>query len=605
MSLVKNYQDELEVLKKSLLRAGGYAFLSSLCLLVVPMYLFMIYDRVLFSQSVPTLISLSFIAFVILVSYGVLDTAKLYLLAKAGVEFDNKFSGPLLAGELGRQNDASPQSIKDLTLIRQTLATPSFAAIFDLPVMPLYFLIVFLINFWLGVVVVVGAALLFGLTLLSERLNGPLTQEATKSGMVSSRSMEMHFAQQEIIRAQGLYREAVNDWGRYQSKFLSQFVTSFTRQAAFTSVSKSTRQLIQISLIGVGAYLVLNPDYGVNPGVIFATSVVGSRALAPIEAIVGGWRNLKQANEARKRLMVRLEDITIPDKKTPLPAPKGQISLERVIYVPRPGTPPILKGITGNIAAGDSVAIIGPSGAGKSTLARILVGYLEPSAGSVRLDGQTLKAWDPVARGLHVGYMPQQVSFFEATIGENIARLRRQDPAELAVQAAQLVGVHDLIMQFPQGYDTLISRGYFYPSGGQSQLLGLARAFYGNPSVVVLDEPNAALDQLGEQIFHRTLAIAKKKKITTIVVTQRPTVLQFVDKVMILKDGVIDAFGPKDEVMKSNRVRAVSSKSNARSKAPAEQSSQDNTQNPNAVSQDSKSESDSIQAKKPQNGSEG
>ena len=580
MPLLENYKAEEEALKKSMGKVAGYSTLASLCLLIVPMYLFMIYDRVLFSQSMETLIALSLIAVVVLIAYGVFDTTRLYLLAKAGVEFENKLSGPLAAGELSRQSDANKQSLNDLTMIRQALATPSFAAVFDVPVMPIYFLIVFSINTFLGFVVLIGAIFLFSLTVIAEKLNGPLTTDAAMAGRLSSRSLEMHFSQQEIIRAQGLYRESINDWGQHQSKHLAKYLFSFMRQSAFSASSKSARQLLQIALIGFGAYFVLDPDTALNPGVIFATSVVGSRALAPIEAIVGGWRNLKQAHEASKRLQSRLGEIELPQKRTPLPAPKGTISLDRVIYVPRPGMPPILKGISGTVAAGDSVAIIGPSGAGKSTLARVLVGYLEPSAGSVNLDGQSLKAWDPIARGLHMGYMPQQVNFFEATIGENIARLRRQDPPELAVQAAQLVGIHDLILKFPQGYDTPISRAGFWPSGGQSQLIGLARAFYGNPSVIILDEPNAALDQLGEQIFHRSLAIAKQRNITTIVVTQRPSVLQFVDKVMILKDGQVDAFGDKDEVMKSNRVRAVNSAQTSTAEADQASAGSNTTKQP-------------------------
>ena len=557
MSLIENYKAEEQALKKSMGKIAGYSIIASLCLLVVPIYLFQIYDRVLFSRSIETLVAISLIALVVLIAYAVFDTARLYLLAKAGVEIDNRLSGPLLAGELSRQSDANRQSLKDLAMVRQTLATPSFAALFDLPVLPIFLLIVFLIHPGLGAVVLVGMIALVLLTLGAEKANGPKVQEQMQSAMIASRSLESQFSQQEIIRAQGLYRESVNDWGQHQGKQLSQLLVTFMRQSAFSASSKSTRQLLQIGLIGIGAWLVLLDQ--ANPGVIFATSVVGSRALAPIEALIGGWRNLKQAREAAKRLKGRMGELHLPVKRTPLPRPKGAIALDRIVYVPRPGTPPILKGISGKISAGDSVAIIGPSGAGKSTLARILVGYLEPSSGSVQLDGQDLRAWDPIARGLSVGYMPQQVNFFEASVGENIARLRRQDPPELAVEAAQLLGVHEMILNFPNGYDTLIAKGYFWPSGGQSQLIGLARAFYANPSVLILDEPNAALDQLGEQIFHRALALAKKRGITTIVVTQRPNVLQFVDKILILKDGQVDAFGPKDEVLGGNRVKAVAS----------------------------------------------
>ena len=233
---------------------------------------------------------------------------------------------------------------------------------------------------------------------------------------------------------------------------------------------------------------------------------------------------------------------------------------DRVIFVPGPGAKPILKGVTGGIEAGSIIAVVGPSGAGKSTLARILIGYLEPTSGQVLLDGQDLRAWDPVARGMHMGYLPQQVSFFEGTVRDNIARMRRDDPPERAIEAAQFVGIHNMIMGFPNGYDTLIAEGGFQPSGGQKQLLGLARAFYGGPAFVVLDEPNASLDSEGEQILFRTLNAARQHRISTVVVTQRPSLLAHVDKVLVLKNGVVDAYGPPAEVMKGNVVRAVPSK---------------------------------------------
>jgi ABC-type protease/lipase transport system fused ATPase/permease subunit len=343
------------------------------------------------------------------------------------------------------------------------------------------------------------------------------------------------------------------EWGNKHSNALSQYLDSTDKSTNFASASKAVRQIIQVLMVASGAMLVLYAE--ASGGVIFAAAMIGSRALSPVEQIVANWRALKQGWETRTRLLARLEDIHVPVNRTPLPVPKGIITLQGLVYVSKPGTPPLVRAASAKIEAGDSVAIIGPSGAGKSTLARMIVGYLRPTSGLVMLDGQDIHAWDPTARGLHMGYMPQSVTFFQGkTVRENIARLRVDDPPELVVQAAQRAGVHDLMMRLPQGYDTVISPTEFTPSGGQAQLIALARAFYGDPRVVVLDEPNAALDQEGEALFHKALHRANKDGRTVIVVTQRPSVLQHVNKVMLMTAGRIKEFGNKEDVMGGGNV---------------------------------------------------
>ncbi len=577
MSLIEDYKAEEAALKKSLKKAALYSVLASLTMLAVPMFLFQVYDRVLHSRSIETLLAMAIFAIVVLISYGVFDSVRNSLLTKAGVDMEAKVSGLLLAGELSRQHGANAQSLRDLAAIRQAVASPAFGALFDLPFMPVFMLLIFLIHPVLGVVVVLGACVLAFMGVWGDRATAAHNQEHMQAMVKSHQVLEMHMNSQEIIRAQGMYREVVEHWGQHQGKALDRYVNSTLRMTNFSSATKATRQVIQVLMIGTGALLVLADQ--ATAGVIFATSMIGGRALAPVEQIVGGWRILKQAYATRDRLMTRLEEMDLPENRTLLPRPKGFIQLERVVYVPQPGVPPIIKGVNGTIQAGDSIAIIGPSGAGKSTLARLIVGYLLPSAGIVSLDGQDLKVWDPVAKGLHMGYMPQQSTFFEATVRENIARLRKNDPEELAIEAAKRCGVHDLLLKLPQGYDTVISRNGFYPSGGQAQLIALARAFYGNPAVLVLDEPNASLDTAGEQVFHKALHTATSSGITTIVVTQRPTVLQHVSKVMVMQDGVIKEFGPKEEVMKSGVVKAVPGKPQAK---PAAKPAQKPTAKPAA-----------------------
>ena len=557
MSLSADYKDEERKLYKTFRSAGLYSFLSSFCMLAMPVFMFSVYDGILKSRSIETLIAMFLFCFVILVVYGVFDYVRQILLTKAGLELEAKMAGLVLAGELTRQSDASAQAVRDLGTIRQVISSPVFFAIFDLPMVPLFLLLISLIHPLLGLLVLLGVLTLAGIGLWGDRSTAQLNKEHLEATVDAHRALETQVGAQEYIRGQGLYRESVRNWGRLHNTQMSRFISSYDLTTRFGAASKAARQILQIVMIGGGAVLVIY-DLA-TAGAIFATAIIGGRALMPVEQIVNGWRALKGGWETRQRLLKRLEEMDLPEHRTSLPRPTGAVDIERAVYVPRPGVPPIIRGVTAKIAAGDSVAIVGPSGAGKSTLAKMLVGYLPANAGKIKLDGQDLQVWDPVARGVHVGYMPQQISFFDASVRENIARMRVDDPPEWAIDAAQKAGVHELIMSLPKGYDTEIKRGGFMPSGGQSQLLALARAFYLNPAVLVLDEPNAALDNVGEQILHKALKEANSDGTTVIVVSQRPSILSVVEKVMILTDGAVKNFGPKDEVMDGGGVTTLKS----------------------------------------------
>ncbi|UTW60046.1 type I secretion system permease/ATPase [Kordiimonas sp. SCSIO 12603] len=567
MALIDDYREEEQEIRRSFKVISFYSIIAAICMLGMPIFMFQVYDRILRSGSIPTLMVMLAFAVFILVCYGYFDSVRQRLLAKSAVRLESKVAGFLFAGELSRESGANTQSIRDLMVIRQTLTSPAMSAVFDLPLLPLFTLLIFLIHWGLGFVVLAGAVIILAVGVFGDRATSHANMEYSKAAINSNSNMDNYMSSQELIRSQGLYREAVTDWGRVHGEALSRYVDSNNTLAKYSGATKAVRQIVQVLMIAAGALLVLLEL--ASPGVIFASAMIGGRALQPIEAIVGSWRTLVAAVEARKRLMQRLEEMDLPVDRTPLPRPKGVIGLDRVMYVPRPGMQPVIKGIQGVIQAGDSVAIIGPSGAGKSTLARLIVGYLRPNSGVISLDGQDLHVWDPTARGMHIGYMPQQVTFFNATVRENIARLRKDDPPEMAIEAAKRAGVHEVLMKLPQGYDTVISPAQFMPSGGQSQLIALARTFYGNPAVLVLDEPNAALDKQGEEIFHKALAQAKKDKITTIVVTQRPNVLQHVDKVMLLQDGTVKDYGDKDKVMNSGNVTTQKAVQNPANKVVA------------------------------------
>lgn len=555
MNLAESYLVEKRAAKNSMVGVALISVLSSFCLLALPLYLFQVYDRVISSRSIETLIAVTVIACIVLIAFGLLDTLRQILLARIGVRFEARVSGLLLGGELALPRGTSAGSLYQLAEIRKLIGSNVFPNLFDLPVMLLFLLLVFLIHPLLGGIVFVGMIVLLVVAALGELLTGGSVRATEEAATAARKTLESHLRQHETVRALGLYPQTVSHWGRAQAKHLTSLLHLLARTSALSSTSKLVRQLLQIAMIGGGALLVLSDH--VTPGIIFATSIIASRALAPVEAIVGGWRQLKQGSLALKKLDARVSAFTLSDRQTPLPRPTQSLKADRVVYVPGPGKPPILKGISGAIGAGQNVAIVGPSGAGKSTFARVLIGYLEPTGGQVLLDGQDLKAWDPVTRGIHMGYLPQQVGFFDGTVRENIARMRIDDPPELSIEAARFVGIHDMIMRFPDGYDTVISESGFQPSGGQKQLLGLARAYYGGPAFVVLDEPNASLDTEGEQILFATLQRAATAGIASIVVTQRLSLLHHVDKVLVLKNGQVDAYGNPADVMPGKLVRPV------------------------------------------------
>lgn len=549
------YRQEKRRAYAALAWVGVISVISSFCLLAVPLYLFQVYDRVLTSRSVETLFALTVIVCVLLTAFGILDAIRQTILARVGVRFETRILGLVLAGELSDDKGKSAGTFSRVAELRRMIGSRVFPNLFDLPLVGIFLVIVFLIHPILGSIVVAGIVVLVVLALIGEWLSVTAIRRVRDSGDASRRGLENVAQQQELVRALGLYRQVSQFWGRVHSRHLSDVLSLQVKGDSVSSASRMARQMIQIAMIGGGASLVLRDE--VTPGVIFATSVVASRALAPIEEVVGGWSQLRQAWNSLGFLQKRFDAYQIRETTTPVLRPHRRLVLERVNYIPPGGRQPILRSVTGAVEAGQLIAMIGPSGAGKSTLARLMAGALSPSTGQVLLDGQALGAWDVEVRGTSMGYMPQQVSFFEGTVRENIARLRLTDPPELAIEAAKFAGIHEMIMAFPHGYETVISEGGFQPSGGQKQLLGLARAYYRQPAFVVLDEPNANLDSDGEALLLALLRRAKEAGIATVIVTQRTSVLQHVDKVLIMRNGTVDSFGPPAEVLPKRTVRAL------------------------------------------------
>ena len=574
MSVLDEFKTERRVYMKSLRWIGVLAIFGNLAMLAMPAFMFQVYTRVLQAQSVETLVALVVICLIILVAYGFLEAAKNNLLARAAVRLESNMAGPLLAGELAQQKDANGESMKDLAFLRTTLSSPSYGALFDLPVMPFFLFILYFIHPVIGFVVTLGAALLFLMAVWGNRVTNPFNQETGENMIKAYRRLDSHMRSQEIIRAQGSYVESVNDWGQHQGKHLGSYLDSFDMTSRFGAASKAARQILQVLITGVGAALVLGGD--ADFGVIFGAAIIGARALQPMEQIVGGWRQLVMGKEAYDRLCKRMEELSLPEDRTLLPRPRGEISVVRLAYLPSPKSEPILRNINFIIRPGDCVAVIGGSGSGKSTLARLLVGYLEPTTGQVKLDGTPLNVWDPVAKGLYVGYLPQQQQLFESTVAENIARLRKDYPPHMVIEAAKRAGVHEILQSLPQGYDTLLSRSGFWPSGGQAQMIALARALYADPQVIVFDEPETGLDSQSEGIFHKVMEALREEGKTVIVITHRPSALRHVNKVMFMRGGQIQDFGPRDEVLKKNGITTVAAQRAPKKSEPPKPQQQDN-----------------------------
>jgi ATP-binding cassette subfamily C protein len=345
----------------------------------------------------------------------------------------------------------------------------------------------------------------------------------------------------------GLYPEAIASWGKHNAEALSAQGRATAAGSGLASLSRFVRFMLQIGLLGFGALLVI--DQKMTGGMIVAGSIIGGRALAPVEGIIGSWRNLVQAREADTRIRELLAATGEIVQRVTLPKPQGQLSFEGVFYSPRPATPAIVKALSFRIMPGQAVGIVGPPGAGKSTLARLAIGAIIPSAGTVRLDGADVNQWTRDEFGEHVGYLQQHPEFFPGTVAQNIARMRADAPAAAIIAAGRVSGAHDVIVRLPNGYETVLGTGGVELSGGQRQRVGLARAFFGDPRLIILDEPNANLDHAGDNALSLAVQEAKARGATVIIIAQRPRAIQYVDRIMVLQNGQITSFGPREEIL--------------------------------------------------------
>lgn len=536
--------------RRNLVTVGIFSIAVNLLVLAIPVYLFNMSDRVMTSRSTDTLVMLSMIVIVAIGAHVLMDMMRRIILMRIAVEVEAKLGGPVLSAAAKAAQGGSSrefQTLADLQHLRSFITGPVLLTMFDAPVAPVYFAVVFLIHPQLGLIVLSSGLGLMAVALLNQRITAVPFTRANAFGTRANLQAESMARNAQVINAMGMIPEGVRVWGHETVESLKAQVAGQDLNIMMTGASKFLRLCTQIAILGWGAWLALESQ--LTSGMIIAASIVASRALAPMEGTIEGWRGFVQARSAYGRVKSLLQNSPLNLDRLRLPRPQGHLSVERILYVPPPTKKVILNGISFQLDPGESLAIVGDSGTGKTMLARMLVGSIIPTAGNVRLDMMDLRNWDPRQFGESVGYLPQDVQLFPASIKANIARMREDAIDEDIFDAAETADVHEMISSFAQGYETIVGMDGSPLSGGQRQRIGLARAFYGNPRLMVLDEPNSNLDANGERALAKALIRAKEKRITVVTITQRAALLMSVDKIMILHNGAVKAFGTRDDII--------------------------------------------------------
>jgi PrtD family type I secretion system ABC transporter len=552
--------------RKLFITVGVFSFFINLAMLNGPLFMLQVYDRVLTSQSHDTLIFLTILAVGILVFQSLLEVARSDLLIRAGAKLDSELSGETFGLSLDAHNKvmSSAQGLRDLDAVRGFLAGPGLIALFDAPWTPIFLLLVFVIHPALGALALVGALVILALTYMSELATRKALTEATTAQRDSEYFVGTLHNNSESARAMGMADNIRKRWQEHHDASLAWQALASDRGTRLNTAAKLSRQALQIFSLALGAWLALNNE--ISAGAIVASSIIMGRALQPIEAAIGQWKSFIHARQAYARLNSALK-ADAKGQRTELPAPEGGFKLDEVWMRFEGVKEPILKNVSFELAAGDTLGIIGPTGTGKSTLARLMIGAWKPTTGSVRLDGVEVSDWPSSEIGPHVGYLAQDVELLDGTVAENISRYGAHDSAAI-VEAAKTAGAHQFILALPNGYDTVIGDRGKLLSGGQRQRIALARAIYGNTRVVVLDEPNANLDANGEAELRRAVETLKKQGRTVVVVTHRPGILPAVDKIAVLRGGEIVSFGPREEVLSALNKAAAAANAPQRPQPP-------------------------------------
>lgn len=524
----------------------------NLLALTGPLFMLQVYDRVLSSRSVSTLIGLAILTAGLYAFQAVLDIVRSRVLLRIGERFDHQVSGRVHEAVIrlplhARLPDDGLQPLRDLDNVRGFLTGHGPTALFDLPWMPLYLAICFAFHFWLGMTALVGAVVLVSLTLLTNVLSRGPIRETIAHNMARNALMDAGRRNAEVVRAMGLGNRIATRWQQANAAYLAANRRAGDLAGGLGGLSKALRVMLQSAILGVGGWLVIHQE--TSPGVMIAAAIMMGRALAPVDLAIASWKPFLMARQSWARLRELLSRMPEEAPVMALPKPEREIRAEGIAIAPPGETKRTVMDVGFALQAGSALAVIGPSGSGKSTLARALVGAWQPAAGKVRIDGASLDQWDREALGRHIGYLPQGVELFDGTIAENIARFEPDAASENIVAAARAAGAHEMVLRFEDGYETCIGEAGSALSAGQRQRIGLARALYGDPFLVVLDEPNANLDGEGELALVKAMAAIRERKGIVVIVAHRPSAIGVVDYVLAIAGGRMKAFGPRDEVL--------------------------------------------------------
>lgn len=540
----------LRACKGSFVSVGFFSMFVNLLMLVPPLYMLQVYDRVITSKSEETLLMLTLVVVFLFAVMGGLELVRSRILVRVGNRLDTSLNARLYSAMFRRsvaaQGRQSAQPLNDLTSLRQFLTGNGLFAFFDAPWVPVYLGVLFLFHPWLGLFATGAGIVLLALAIANEKSTKALMAEANNEHIKSQELANANLRNAEVLHAMGMLPGIMGRWAEKHHAFLAKQSRASDRAGALTNASKVLRLLFQSMILGLGALLVLEGE--MTPGMMIAGSIIMGRALAPIDQMIGSWKGFVGARGAYGRLNELLTQIPRDQRRMSLPAPEGNLAMETVAAAPPGVRMATIRGINFAVPRGEHVGIIGPSAAGKSTLARVLLGIWPAQVGHVRLDGAEINHFNRDELGPHIGYLPQDIELFDGTVSENIARFGEVD-ADKVVAAARKAGVHEMILELPNGYDTYISSTSGALSGGQRQRVGLARALYGDPVLVVLDEPNSNLDEAGEKALSRAIAQLKAEGTTLFVISHRTSVLKSMDKLLVMKEGQVSMFGPRDQVL--------------------------------------------------------
>jgi PrtD family type I secretion system ABC transporter len=545
----------------------------NLLMLSAPIYMLQVFDRVLSSRSTDTLVLLTLIVGVALATLAILEVARNQVMIRISDWLENRLGSTILAGsvEAALQHGGAPsaQGLRDLSTFKTFLTGPGMFPILDAPWTPIFLGVIFMLHPVLGWMSLAGAVALFSLALVNEMVTRELVAKAGALSIRAFQDAEAVVRNADVVDSMGMRSNLIGRWQRKNGEMLTLQAQASKRGGGITAVSKFLRFVLQIGIMGGGAWLVIQNE--MTAGAMIAGSILMGRALAPVEQAIGSWRSAIAARGAYERVKQQLALTADDEAQMSLPVPSGRLTVEGVTYFHQGATEPVLRNVAVRLEPGEALGLIGPSAAGKTTLARLLVGNIAPRAGAVRLDGVDIAQWDGEDLGKHLGYLPQDVELFAGTVRENIARMG-EGKAEDVVAVAKLAGVHDMILRLSAGYETDIGDSGAALSGGERQRVGLARALYGAPKFVVLDEPNASLDNVGEEALVQAIATLKQRGITQVIIAHRPSILRHVDKILVMRDGAVQMFGPREEVLKK-LIGPAQTNAQARQapKAPGEQ----------------------------------